>query len=274
MNIENHFIGFMSQKKSRIGDDGAVVGEWIYSKDIFFENVHYRRQWLSYYQIGYKAMIVNLSDAIAMNAKPLYALIGVAMPKSMSLYEMGELSRGMRSCADEFGVEIIGGDTISNSKLDISITIVSKSKKPLLRKGLKSGDVIAYTGKLGESLRHLRYLMSGGCVHSKSRFVQPVLRRSFVDKSRAALRCGMDISDGLCNDVQKLCSLNTLGMDWKRKISKNIGCSGEEYEMLVAFDPRQTKKIKRLSALTRTSLTIVGVAKRGKVANRCKSHHF
>lgn len=264
----------MSDRNSPIGDDGAVIGEWIYSKDIFFENIHFKRQWLSAYQIGYKAMIINISDAIAMNAQPLYALVGVAMPKTMSLHEMDELARGMRECASQFAVEIIGGDTIANTKLDLSITIVSKSKKPLLRKGLKYGDVIAYTGKIGESLRHLRYLMAGGKVNSKSRFVRPVLRDSFIYKARPLLRCGMDLSDGLYSDVGKLCSANRCTVNWKKSHSKRTACSGEEYEMLVAFSARNAKALERMSKLTRTPLTIVGTVRRGKFVNRCKAHHF
>lgn len=264
----------MSQKKSRIGDDGAVIGEWIYSKDIFFENVHYKRQWLTCYQIGYKAMIINISDAIAMNAQPKYALVGAAMPKHLSLLDMGELARGMKECAIEFGVEIIGGDTISNSTLDLSITIISKSKNPLTRQGLKVGDMIAHTGNIGSSLRHLRYLMAGGSVHTMSRFVRPHLRSQFIHKSRPYLRCGMDISDGLFSDLQKMCSANRLGIQWKKRFNKNSGCSGEEYEMLFAFDPKNRKKLEKISKLTRTPIHIVGSAKRGKMINRCKSHHF
>ena len=274
MNVENYFINAMSRGSSHIGDDGAVVGEWIYSKDIFFENIHFKRQWLSAYQIGYKAMIINISDAIAMNAQPLYALVGAAMPKSMSLHEMDELARGMRECASEFGIEIIGGDTISNSKLDLSITIVSKSKNPLLRQGLKSGDMIAHTGKIGESLRHLRYLTAGGKVHTKSRFVRPVLRQAFITKARSYLRCGMDLSDGLYSDMGKLCAANRCGITWGKRYSKHFACSGEEYEMLIAFKPSQAKAVKRISKLTRTPLTIVATARRGKFINRCKAHHF
>ena len=274
MNVENYFINAMSGKNSPIGDDGAVIGGWIYSKDIFFENVHFKRTWLTAYQIGYKAMIINISDAIAMNAQPLYALIGAAMPKSMSLHEMDELARGMRTCADEFGIEIIGGDTIANSKLDLSVTIISKSTNPLLRTGLKCGDKIAYTGKIGESLRHLRYLMAGGRVHTNSRFVRPVLRRSFITKARTHLRCGMDISDGLYSDMGKLCAANGMGVSWNKRFSKQLACSGEEYEMLVALSPHKTKALKRICKLTRTPLTIVATARRGKFINRCKAHHF
>ena len=264
----------MSQKKSRIGDDGAVIGEWIYSKDIFFENVHFRRKWLTCYQIGYKAMIINISDAIAMNAKPKYALVGAAMPKQLSLSDMSELARGMKDCASKFGVEIIGGDTISNCKLDLSITIISKSKNPLTRKGLKTGDIIAHTGNIGSSLRHLRYLMAGGSVHTVSRFVRPCLRDQFIYKGRPYIRCGMDISDGIFSDLQKICSANRLSIRWEKHLNKNVGCSGEEYEMLFAFDPKNRKKLEKISKLTRTPIRIVGTAKRGKMINRCKTHHF
>jgi len=274
VNIENHFIRLMSKKKTAIGDDGAVVGGLIYSKDVFFENVHFKSQWLTPYQIATKAMMVNISDAIAMNAIPMYALLGVAMPKSMSLHDRQELSRGFLECAQEFGIEIIGGDTIGNIKLDISITIVSKSDNPLLRKGLKCRDIIAYTGNLGGSLKQLRYLMAKGHVHTKSRFVKPQLRQKFIMQSRKYLRCGMDISDGLFSDTQKLCSMNRLDIHWDKKMPKNSGCSGEEYEMLVAFDPRHLQKIKRQANLTRTPLNIIGSVTRGTSRNRCKAHHF
>ncbi len=274
LNVENYFISTFCSAKSHIGDDGAAMGKWIYSKDLFFENVHFKRGWLSLYQIGYKAMIINISDAIAMNAIPKYALLGIAMPSDMSLCEMKELSSGIQAAASAFNVEIIGGDTISNVKLDISITIVSSAASPLLRKGLKRGDIIAYTGNIGKSAQQLRYLMSGGKVHTKSRFVAPVLRQSFVSQSRRYLRCGMDISDGLFSDIGKLCRANRMGIKFFSKIGKNIGCSGEEYEMLIAFSPQKLKSIRRIAARTRTEITPVGYAVRGKYLNRCKSHHF
>lgn len=274
MNAESYFIKSMKMQRSYIGDDAALLGNTTFSKDLFFENVHFKRKWLSPYQIGYKAMAINLSDAIAMNAQPQYALLGVAMPKSMSLHEMSELSRGLKECAKEYKTEIIGGDTISNKKLDLSVTIVAKTLKPLQRKGLKAGDWIAHTGTIGESSKQLRYLMAGGKVHSKMRFVRPLLRQKFVEKGIDALRCGMDLSDGLCSDVEKLCQMNGMGVVWHKRYPKRIRCSGEEYEMLVGIDPRKKAKIENISRLTRTPLTFVGRAVRGKMVNRCKAHHF
>lgn len=274
MNVENYFISTFSSAGNHIGDDGAVIGEWIYSKDLFFENVHFKRGWLSLYQIGYKAMIVNISDAIAMNAIPKYALLGVAIPSSMTLHEMQELSSGIQAAASQFKIEIIGGDTIGNSKLDLSVTILSHSKLPLTRRGLKRGDIIAYTGEIGKSAKQLRYLLSGGSVHTKSRFVTPILRQPFITKSRRYLRCGMDISDGLFSDIGKLCGSNRMGAQFFSKIGKNIGCSGEEYEMLIAFSPKQFKTITKIAARTRTKITPVARAVRGSYINRCKHHHF
>lgn len=275
MNAENYFIDAFQKCTKRIGDDGAIIAEQVYSKDIFFENVHFKRSWLSLYQIGYKAMVINISDAIAMNAVPKYALLGVAMPKSLSLHQMDELASGLKDAAAEYGVEIIGGDTISNIKLDISVTIVSDTGKyPLLRRGLQEGDFLAYTGQIGESAKQLRYLLAGGKIHTQSRFAAPVLREPFVRKSSRYLRSGMDLSDGLCSDTEKLCSANRKGVRMIRKIDKRTRCSGEEYEMLVAFSPRQRRAVMRIAALTRTPLNVFARIKRGKYTNRCKAHHF
>ena len=72
MNLENYFISQF--KNAHIGDDGALIDDTVYSKDAFFEDVHFKKEWMNHYQIASKAMMVNISDAIAMNAKPKYAL--------------------------------------------------------------------------------------------------------------------------------------------------------------------------------------------------------
>lgn len=136
MNKEKFFIKNISNSKF-IGDDGAFVDGFVYSADAFFEGVHFKREWMSYEQIGNKAMLVNISDAVSMNAKPLYALITAAIPPSMSENEILQLQKGLKKAAKKHNVEIIGGDTIANTKLDLSITIISKTDNPVYRKGLK-----------------------------------------------------------------------------------------------------------------------------------------
>lgn len=274
MNSEDFFIKNMRRHSRAIGDDGAVKGEWVYSKDAFFENIHFRRAWMRPFHIAQKAMLVNLSDAIAMNATPMYALLAVAMPKSISHSEMEDLAQGFIQSANAFGVEIIGGDTIANSKLDISITIVSHTKKPLMRTGIKRGDLIAHTGTLGLAKRHLDRLLRGGRVHTRSRFHVLSLRQHFIQKSRRYLHAGMDISDGLFSDMQKLASANRCGFRLFQTVDPSVGCSGEEYEMLIAFDRRVKKAMLRRSRQSRTPLRIIGEAKRGRFKSRCKHHHF
>ena len=272
MNLENYFISQINS--NHIGDDGAYIDGFVYSKDAFFENIHFKTQWMSYYQIAQKAMLINISDAIAMNAIPRFALLSVAMPKSMSKRDMRELVRGFESISKQYGIEIIGGDTISNTKLDITITIISKTKKPLLRSGVKVGDYLAYSGELGDSAKDLRKLLNLGNIHKNSKFVDIKLRADFIRVSSRYLKAGMDISDGLFSDLNKISSLNNLGFKFTQKIPKLIGCSGEEYEMLVAFDKRDIKAVKRRAEKSRTKLNIFAKATRKKYTNRCKAHHF
>jgi len=272
LNLENYFISLFNN--NHIGDDAAVINNYVYSKDAFFENVHFKKEWLSYYQIARKAMLVNISDAIAMNAKPMYALLSVAMPKYMTKQEMKELANGFKDVAKYYNLEIIGGDTISNTKLDITITIISKVKKPLFRKGVKDNYLFAYTGRLGNSAKDLKKVFNKGKLHKKSKFIDIQLRTDFIKKSARFLKAGMDISDGLYSDLDKITSLNKIGIKFTTKIPKLVGCSGEEYEMLIAFDKRDEKTILRRASQSRTKLTIFAHATRNRYTNRCKAHHF
>ena len=272
LNLENYFISLFNSKS--IGDDAAVINGQIYSKDAFFENVHFKREWMSYEQIAKKAMLVNISDAVAMNAEPKYVLLSVAMPKDMSRDDMQALAQGFKNVASYYKCDIIGGDTISNTKLDITVTVVSKSKRPLYRKGIKNSYLLAYTGELGQSAKDLQKLFRGGKIHKQSKFVDIKLRQDFVKNASRILKAGMDISDGLFSDLEKILKLNRLGVHFYNAISKSIGCSGEEYEMLVAFDGRDKKAVLRRAAQSRTRLTIFAKASRKRYINRCKAHHF
>ena len=272
MNLENYFISLFNNK--HIGDDAALIDNYIYCKDAFFENIHFKKEWMDYYQIAKKAMLVNISDAIAMNADAQYVLLSVAMPKSMTKKNMQLLAKGFQDVAQQYNIEIIGGDTISNTKLDITITVIAKSKKPLFRKGVKNSYLFAYTGELGKSAKDLKKLFNLGRIHKKSKFVDIKLRADFIRRSERILAAGMDISDGLFSDLQKMTKVNRTGVRFMQAIPKDLGCSGEEYEMLVSFDPRHKKAIMRRAKQSRTKLNIFGVAARNRYINRCKAHHF
>jgi len=272
MNKEAYVIKKLTS--NYIGDDAAVVGERLYSMDAFFEGVHFKREWMSLAQIARKAMLVNLSDAIAMSAQPLYALVTLSLPASLQGDEIDEIVEALHATAGEFGCEIIGGDTIVGKRLDFSITIISSSDQPLLRKGLEVGDLLAYTGVLGESKRDLERLFRGEQVAVNSRFIAPTLRQAFVANARPYLRVGMDISDGLFCDTNKLLDHNGLGFEPLVEIDKDVGSSGEEYEMLIGFSPDLLGAILRIAKETNTPLNLFAKVTSNQKRYPCLDHHM
>jgi len=272
MDKEAYLISKLNSKY--IGDDAAVVGSTLYSMDAFFEDTHFKREWMSMAQIGRKAMLVNISDAIAMNAHPKFALVTVSIPKEMTTKEIDELMQSMHTTAGEFGCEIIGGDTIGGDKLHLSITIVSESENPLLRTGLREGDLLAYTGVLGESKKNLEALFSGESIAPDARFFEPRLRADFVYTARPFLRAGMDISDGLYCDTNKMLDLNGFGMNILENINDDTGFSGEEYEMLISFSKENKEAVEKIAKEQNLALTVFAEVVENDVRFPCKSHHF
>ena len=272
MDKEQYLINKLNSKY--IGDDAAVMGDTLYSMDAFFEDVHFKREWMSMAQIGRKAMLINLSDAIAMNAQPKYALVTVSIPQEMTHTQIDTLTQSMQNTAAQFGCEIIGGDTIGGDKLHLSITIISKSDAPLLRTTLQEGDMLAYTGTLGESKRDLDALFRGESIPEDSRFYEPTLRADFIAKARAYLTSGMDISDGLFCDTNKLLDINKYGFKLLTDIDDSVGLSGEEYEMLISFNKKDLEKLERIAKETNTPLNIFAKVVQNDDKFRCNSHHF
>jgi len=147
------------------GDDCAVIGERAYCKDLFVEGVHFRRGWLSLREIGAKAMLVNISDMIATNARAKYALLGLAMPREIGTREIDELCAGVSETAREWGIRIIGGDTIGSDRIALSVSLIGKCKRPVFRSGARVGDLIAHTGELGSVGRDLAVLLRDEISH-------------------------------------------------------------------------------------------------------------
>lgn len=257
------------------GDDGAVIDGYCFSKDLFCEGVHFKRTWMNLEQIATKAMLVNISDAIAMNAIPKYALLGLSLPKCLKMKQIKDLQKGLLQTAKEFNIQIIGGDTISDDKINISITIISKlNQKAVYRKGLKAGDFIAFTGKLGDSLKGLRTLQSGGALRSNHRFIKPTLRQKYFYDIAKKTRVCMDISDGLSKDLSRLLFLNTCGVKFLKKLNFFELNSGEEYELLFAFEKKHKAFIKNMAKKHRIKLNIFAKAKIGRYKFHGKEHHF
>jgi len=273
MNKEDYFIKQFSSNKI-IGDDGAVIGNYVYSMDAFFENVHFKKEWMSLKQIAYKSMLVNISDAIAMNAKPLYALLSVAIPKDYSSTDLEQLAKGFKKAAKKFDIQIIGGDTIANEKLDISITIVSKTKKPIYRAGVKQNDLVCFTGTLGSCKKDLQKLFDGKEISSKSKFIKPKLNPEFFYEASKYINASMDISDGLFFELERFSKQSKVGFEFFEQINKDVGTSGEEYELLFTFDKKHLEKIEKIAKKHKVKLNIFAKAIKGKYRTNSKNHHF
>jgi len=274
MNKEDYFIKQFDKNSSFIGDDGALVGNLVYSNDAFFEDVHFKKDWFSLKQIARKAMLVNISDAIAMNAVPKYALLTVAIPKEYTKKDIKKLSQGFLEVAEEYGIEIIGGDTISNIKLDISVTIISKTNDAKLRNGIKKDDLICYTGDLGTCKKDLEKLLAGKKISKKSKFFEPKLKADFFYEVSKYVNAAMDISDGLFFELERMSKQSKVGFKFFDTISNEIACSGEEYELLFSFSPKYINKIEEIAKKHDVILNIFAKANKGKFRCDCKNHHF
>lgn len=273
MDLESYWIDKI--KTSHIGDDGAVIEEQVYAMDAFWEGTHFKKEWMSIEQIAHKAFMVNLSDMVAMNATAKYMLITVAFPKNIKKKQVKRLSEKLAQLAKEHNIEIIGGDTIGSDRLGIVITMIGTTRNPLKRVGLEDGDLLAYTGKLGNAKKELDRLFLGERIEDNSKFYNPKLRIDFIKAATPWLSAGMDISDGLYCDTNKLLKENQKYIQELKVIPKEIGESGEEYEMLIAFNPINLNRVKRIAKLTNTPLTIFAkVTNKKEETYPCKGQHF
>lgn len=185
-----------------IGDDCAILRpnpgrDWVVTTDMLMDGRHFNLATDSPQAVGYKAMAVNLSDIAAMAARPLAALVAVAIPLSArNSVEIGQgLHQGLQEAAHPFGVTLIGGDTNAwHGPLVISVTLLGETtdRGPVLRSGARVGDIIFVTGPLGGSLlgRHLR--------------PEPRVLEALALHAAAPIHALIDISDGLASDLSHI----------------------------------------------------------------------
>lgn len=210
-----------------IGDDAAVVrhtaGEsTVLSCDTMVENVHFNSWTMQPEDVGYKLMASNISDVLAMGGKPRYALIAVSIPRRVPQQRVKRIYNGIYSCADEYAVAVIGGDTTSAPRhLCLTVTIAGTvaADSALKRSAAKAGDAVFITGLLGQSSAGLDYLLT----HRRSvramatsafpEQVQPLVeahRRPLLQPKAAEIlalsgcHALNDISDGLVSEAQEI----------------------------------------------------------------------
>ena len=216
-----------------IGDDAAVVlasnKKLVATVDMAVEDIHFKREWSTPFQIGAKLTTANLADIFAMGATPKYLLVAAAMTEVNNSQMVSELAKGIRSVADKFEVAVIGGDLSRAEKMSLSITALGEiSEKPITRSGAKVGDIVYVSALPGLSAAGLAILTRG---LDRPRYVveahlNPKL--SAPNKLIQVATSMCDISDGLFTDASHIASASTVRIN----LSKNKLISGSDFKDL------------------------------------------
>jgi thiamine-monophosphate kinase len=232
----------------RIGDDAAVLqvpeGEkLVVSTDTSLEGVHFQRDWLDHFEIGYRATAASLSDLAAMAARPLGLMIALTLPEA-DRHEARMIATGIRDGASAVLCPIVGGDLSSGKVLSLTITALGSVARPLSRAGARPGQRVYVTGHLGGPGAALRAWRAGKVPSEadRARFAHPVPRiDAAVGLAERGATSAIDVSDGLMADLGHLAAASKVGIEIELdRIPRLDGISpleaassGEEYEIVV-----------------------------------------
>ncbi|MBL7826017.1 MAG: thiamine-phosphate kinase [Saprospiraceae bacterium] len=272
-----------------VGDDAAVIenGDFctVVSTDMLVEGIHFDLAYTPLKHLGYKSVVVNLSDIYAMNALPKQITVSIAISNRYSVEALDELYTGIRAACEYYGVDLVGGDTTSSPKgMVISITAIGQGQKERLtyRSGARVGDLICITGDLGAAYLGLQLLEREKRIWQETPDVQPnfenqqyTITRQLKPEARFDVieafhrvdvkpTAMIDISDGLASEIFHICKQSGVGalieengvpihpetelLALKFKLDP-ITCAlsgGEDYELLFTIRPEDAEKIKFL----------------------------
>lgn len=219
-----------------VGDDAAILQfgsdeEVLVSTDLLMEGVHFDLTYFPLKHLGYKAIVANISDIYAMNGTPKQITVSLALSRKFCIEDVEELYAGIRLACQQYGVDIVGGDTTSSlTGLAISITAIGTAPKgtAVKRDGAKETDLICVTGNLGAAYMGLQLLereklaTAGkdiqpdfqGKEYILERQLKPEARKDVVEKLReeGIIPTSMiDISDGLSSELMHICKQSEVG---------------------------------------------------------------
>lgn len=226
--------------------EGAWDGERAVTQDVLVEGVHFRREWTSWRDLGYKAAAVNLSDLAAMGADPEGLLVSLAIPPELRVDDVLELYEGL----NEPGVPVVGGDTVAAPAAFLGITALGRSTSVPGRAGARPGDALVVTGPLGGSAAGLYVLEHGlaGFDDLIRMHRRPPLRLEEGRRLAPVAHALVDLSDGILADAAKISERSAC------RLVVDVECLplapgiadladlpfwtlGEDYELLAALPP-------------------------------------
>ena len=252
-----------------IGDDAAVLSypadkEVLVTTDLLLEGVHFDLTYVPLKHLGYKSAVVNFSDIYAMNGTPRQITVSLGLSKRFSVEDMEELYAGIRLACEEYGVDIVGGDTSSSyTGLTISITCIGEGEKGkvVYRNGAKETDLICVSGDLGAAYMGLQLL---------ERQLKPEARRDIIQKlAKEGIQptSMMDVSDGLSSELLHICTQSKVGcriyeehipIDYQTAVmaeefNMNLTtCAlngGEDYELLFTVPIADHEKVSEMEGI-------------------------
>jgi len=277
--VRRRFGGPVRPGELGIGDDAAVLpfrgGKIVLTADMLLEGVHFDLRYFRPAEVGWRALMANLSDLAAMGAEPLCYLVSIAAPPDSPLSLLHGIFRGMASAARPSGIRLMGGDTCRGDRLVLSLALAGRIRRgrEIRRSGARPGDILFVTGEPGWSRLGLRLLSAGRPKslrgwrrRAASAHLKPVAR---LAEGVAAARSGavsamIDLSDGLQPDLSRLLEESRCGarLDEKafpmprpfREAAAALGenpldvflAGGEDYELLMTVPPRRIDDFRRI----------------------------
>ncbi len=278
-----------------VGDDGAVIDHFgrqtVVSTDLLIEGIHFDLSYTPLKHLGYKAVVVNLSDIYAMNAVPTQILLSIGFSNRYSVEALDEFYAGVYAACETYQVDLIGGDTSSSQKgFIISVTAIGEVAPDqfVKRSGAQVNDLICVSGELGSAFLGLTLLEREkkifqetgaqpdleGQANIVGRLLKPEARKDMVDyfnESGIVPTSMIDVSDGLSSDLLHICKQSQVGcVLHEEKIPFNpeakefayklqldpTACAlsgGEDYELLFTIAQSDYEKIK-----TNPAISVIG----------------
>ncbi|MGB9597764.1 MAG: thiamine-phosphate kinase [Candidatus Poribacteria bacterium] len=203
-----------------IGDDCAIINPssemlQLVTTDMLVEGVHFELSTATPCQIGWKSLAVNISDIASMGGKPSYAFVSIGFPRNVTVEFVDEIYIGMRDVAKEYGVDIIGGDTVSSPQVIINIALLGEVEKDsyILRSGAKVGDLICITGDVGGSSAGLEILQRKLNIDGTEKHLlpKPRLKEGQLLAKSGYITAMIDISDGVSSEINHICEQSETG---------------------------------------------------------------